>query len=170
MKTKLLFLVVFLFFYSCSIFPQFAYTIKKKSITKLDIKNEKLLPILDTMILLEKKCKYYNDSLCFTIFINSRTNTNFESIQIESTNDFFSVFEFFEPILGYFHYNNHLFFVYNLTKYERFFLKTNKTKTFYYKQYKANSLIVIDDSHTYCTFDIIDDNFVNKSLSYPCDK
>lgn len=139
----------------------------------LSIADTSLIPILDSAICFEKKCKYYNDSLFFTIDVRQKQDVY--ELQIESSNNMNSAQDYFEPILGYLYYNNHLFLVYNQVS-EKFFSMTEETKEFKYIKYdesyqSGDTLIlyhIIDDSHTSWNYYYINNKFVLNGKTSSC--
>jgi len=129
---------------------------KKQSINLplLTFENQTLVSILDSIILFEKKCVYYNDSLPFCLTIEESNEINCvnnkneidTTIQIESFNEIGAALRI-HPI-GYFKFLSHLVFVYG-KMHDILFTKSSQFKSFYYKTTK---LRITDDSFTQCVF------------------
>ncbi len=163
MKFRTIYILsIFCFFY-CSAYSQ---PIKKtKPLNELVIIDTNLYIILDSVIFFEKKCDYYNDSLLFTIDINKR---NFCNLQISSYNNIDNAFDFFKPILGYFYYKNHLFIVYD-TDIKTLFEITHKIKKFEYREIPDTYILIVDCSHTYWYYWYIENKFIFRDRSSPCE-
>lgn len=84
------------------------YKEKKIDLLHLKIKDESFLSILDSVILHEKYCSYYNFELLFSITIKKTGNKFF--ISIESQTDRNILLDL--TPYGYCCYQNHLFLIY----------------------------------------------------------
>lgn len=171
MKAKVVYILSIFCFCNCSLSSQ--PIVKSNILTMLSIADTSLIPILDSAISFEKKCTYYNDSLFFTIDVNQKQDV-FE-LQIESSSNINRAQNYFEPILGYLYFKNHLFFVYNQVS-KKFFSVLEETKEFKYVKYdesyqSEDTLIlyhIIDDSHTYWNYYYINNKFVFDGKSSFC--
>ena len=173
MKVNLLYSICFIFcLNSCSVSSQ--HMIKTNELTLLSIADTNLCTILDSVISFEKKCEYYNDTLCFTIDV--RQVKNIYELQIGSANDMDNVLNYFKPIFGYLYYQNHLFIIYDISS-KKFFSKTKKIKEFKYTKYDTSHqdgdtiklYNIIDDTFTYWTYFYINSKFVFQDRSSSCD-
>lgn len=158
-------------FYRCSIFSQ--HIVKSSELSVLSIVDTSLNSILDSVLIFEKNCDYYSDSLFFTIDV--RIIKESYELQISSSNNINEALDYFEPIYGCLSYENHLFIIFNPVS-ERFFKRTEKKSKFNYIKYdksyqKGDSLTlyhIIDDSYTYWTFWYVNGVFIFKDRSSSC--
>lgn len=172
MKSSVVYILSILCFCSCSVSSQ--PIVKSNKLAMLSIADTNLTPILDSVVCFEKKCKYYNDSLFFTIDVRQKKDVY--ELQIGSSNDMNNAMNYFEPILGYLYYKNHLFLISNPTS-KKFFSMTENTKEFKYIKYDESyqpggKLIlyhIIDDSHTYWNYYYINNKFIFYGKSSSCD-
>lgn len=124
------------------------------SVIVFEIKNSNLIPVLDSMILLEKKCEYYNSKLVFNIKIYP--NKGYSNIQIEAIR--------YKPggrlYLGCFQYSGHLFLVSGQFE-ESLFVKTNKKKPIEIHKEKKRSdhILIEDDTFSSCLYKYLDNQF-----------
>jgi hypothetical protein len=142
----------------------------KDCLSLLQIKNEKLTIILDSIINHEMTCDYYRPDLIFSIHLQVIDGN--KTLQIESIG--------FEKVRigdeqGYFEYREHLFFVSGAYLEETLFVKTDKKKSFtYYQPYnceESNELIldiIEDDSFSFWIYEYIDCDFVFQEIHTYC--
>lgn len=173
MKSSIIFILTILCLSNCSETSQ--QIVKSKELTKeltmLSIADKNLTVILDSIICFEKRCNYYSDSLLFTI--NIRQVNDIYELQIESSNNVNDVLDYFEPIYGYFYFNDHLFFVFKPES-KILFSLTDSTKQFNYTKFlksnnKSKQIKIIDDSHSYWNYWIANQIFIFKGKSSPCE-
>lgn len=169
MKSSIICILSILCFCSCSVTSQ--QIVKSKELAMLSIADTNLTVILDSIICFEKKCSYYSDSLLFTV--NIRQVNDIYELQIESSNNVNGVLDYFEPIYGYFYFDDHLFFVFKPES-KILFSLTDSTKKFNYTKYlesnKKNKRIqIIDDSHSFWNYWISNQTFTLKGKSSPCE-
>lgn len=153
----------------------FSQHIKKQNeLVHLTFVNKDICTILDSIVIAEKKCEYYNKRLIFSISI--RKIDNAYSIIIESMGD--SNIAYGSSEYGYFYYQNHLMLVDGDTC-ESVFSKTKEKKKFKYIQYdpfyqeKGNPMKVYyfsDDSFSQWSFWFTDNKFKFESKSSFCPK
>jgi len=159
-KLKTTLVVSFLF---VGLIANSQHTIKTIELSKLKIERDELVYILDSMIIHEKRCEYYDSNLVFGINIRKSDSNYF--INIQSENDKNIVLGL-KPY-GYTYYQNHLFFVsgdYN----ENLFQKSGEKKIFKYLKYNILNTnekkervkyTVTDDSFTIWWFWYINEKF-----------
>ncbi len=130
------------------------YQETKERLNVLEIKNKRLLPILDSIIEFESNCNYFEKNWVFNIHLNYYHKDNTKSIiQISS--------EGIEPlkrsnIWGCFTYKNHLFIVTGRFFDSTILKETTKTKNIKFYEIKDEIIdgeVVIDhrllDSYSY---------------------
>lgn len=138
----------------------------------LQINNEKLLPILDSIIKHERSCVYYTPSLYFSI--GSRTVNDtvtefqigaFGSILVELGDSYYK---------GCFEHNGHWFFVRGEELKETVFIKTNQKESFaFYKQDGITSdgkiilRVIEDDTFSFWIYYYADAEFIFKKMYDP---
>ena len=135
---------------------------KADSLKLIQIKNEKLAIILDSIVNHELTCDYYRPGLMFSL--NIRIEGETKIVQIESIG--------FEKVMigdeqGCFEFREHLFFVCGAYIDETLFAKTDKKKKFlFYKPNKfpdANKLIletIEDDSFSFWIYEYTDGDLI----------
>jgi hypothetical protein len=129
----------------------------------LQIKNENLLPILDSIISHEKHCVYYTPNLYFSI--RSRMmNDTISEFQIEAFGSI--LIEPADHYRGCSEYNGHWFFVVGQELNETVFIKTNQRKTFvFHKPEEITSdgkillRVIEDDTFSFWIYHYVDDEF-----------
>lgn len=165
------FLLIIVFFFKCSAFSQ--HQELSKELTLLSVTDRTLFPILDSMISSEQKCKYYNDSLFFTIHIRNIYCDSIHLINIQSNNNLRIALNL-EPD-GYLYYAKHLFMIYGF-KEGLFFATSNNKKVFTCSEFILNSkrdtlvtnLEILNDSFTIWRYYYIDNKFILQDKSSSC--
>jgi len=142
----------------------------KGSLAILQIKNEKLIPILDSIISHEQQCVYYTPELHFSIH-SRRVNDTIIEFQIEA---FGLLIEPADYNKGCFEHNGHWFFVTGQELNESIFIKTNQRKKFLFHKdhyYKSDGQLVLvlieDDTYSMWIYHYIACNFVLKEMYAP---
>jgi hypothetical protein len=141
-----------------------------KELPLLTIADTNLVPILDSAVRFEKKCKYYDDSLYFIIRVWPIKKNEYEvyGLRITSFNDIIFALYPIKPYLGYFYYQNHLFYVEGRDA-KKFFSITKTTKKFRYIL-DENSFLWEDDSHTSWIYYYIGNRFLfDRGSSFLCE-
>jgi hypothetical protein len=178
MRSKIIFTFLIVFFSSCTRCPQkigkdqelSMFKTGYKELSMLLIKDTNLVPILDSVVRFEKKCKYYDDSLFFIIRVWPIKENEYEVyvLRITSFNDIIFAVDPIQPYLGYFYYQNHLFYVEGQDA-KKFFSITKTTKKFRYIL-DENSFPWNDDSHTSWIYYYIGNRFLfDEESSYSCE-
>lgn len=103
---------------------------KEIELLHLIIKDQSLLSILDSVILHEKECSYYDCELLFSITIKKVKNNLFVSIESQTDRN---ILLGLTPY-GYYYHQNHLFLV-NGDQCEDIFSTCGKKKVFSYLDY-----------------------------------
>lgn len=119
-----------------SLFCQGQWREKSIEVPVIKNKNEQFIILMANVINFEKQCDYYNDSLCFLIFVheNAKGDSIFIYIEVKDKTDF--DFDFI-PV-GFFQQQNHNCFVYeNLT--EILFEPVRKNQLFVYNKWVGNT-------------------------------
>jgi hypothetical protein len=148
----------------------------EKSLTILQIRNEHLLPILDSIISHEKHCDYYTPKLYFSIRSQTINDTIIEfqigalgSMLVELGDSHYK---------GYFKHNGHCFFVEGQELNETVFIKSNQRKAFvFYKSEEITSdgkillRVFEDDTYSFWIYHYIDGDFIFKEMyNFHCKK
>ncbi|WP_158211948.1 hypothetical protein [Robiginitalea sediminis] len=139
---------------------------KEIVLKSLEIQNRQLTPILDSIVLHEKKCDYYNCKLTFVI--NVKTSTFNPSFTIESIPDRNLAFNL-EPY-GFFYNKGHLFIVDGDIA-EELFARQKESMKFKFLEYDTSFeeydsegrrilRVVTDDSFTMWEYRITGDKIV----------
>lgn len=146
----------------------------KDCLSLIQIKNEKLTIILDSIIYHEMACDYYRPDLMFSIHTQIIENTN--ALMIGAIG--FSTIKLGNE-QGYFEYRGHSFIVYGQHLDDAFFAKTDKRKAFaFYKPHncsgkvESNELIldvIEDDSFSFWVYEYIDGDFIFQAIHTYCD-
>lgn len=145
----------------------------KNCLSLIQIKNEKITIILDSVINHEMTCDYFSPGLIFSIHLQVIDGT--DVLQIGSMG--------FEKIWigdeqGYFEYREHLFFVSGAYIEETLFVKTDKKKSFtYFQPYNSDSVesdelildIIEDDSFSFWVYEYINDDFIFQEIHTYCE-
>lgn len=159
-----------LFFNSWIAFSQ--HIKKQNELVHLTIPNKDVCTILDSIVVAEKKCEYYNKNLIFTI--NIRKVENDYSVIIESIIDS-NIVQRLDPY-GYFYYQKHLIVVDGDTC-ESIFSKTKEKRKFKYIKYDPTYqeqgkpfkvYYFNDDSFSQWSFWYINNKFKFDSKSSSC--
>jgi hypothetical protein len=165
-------ILVFLMLNSFNIFSQ--HKEKIIELKCLEVKNEGLSLVLDSILTNEKKCTYFNNKLIFVINVKKLGKNSL--LQIESIKDKNIAID--QNSYGYFNFKNHLFFVGGEFSYD-LFTDSKKLKKFNYLDYdpryqENNSNVVItvftDDSFSQWEFIFVKGQFILKSKSTNCEK
>ena len=135
------------------------------TLTEYTLKNKELAQILDSIILHEKKCSYYNKDLLFSIRISVKQAFSFE-LKIEA--DEKKMIKLPEEF-GFIIHGGHLFFL--LGKEEEvkcvFFSPTIKTKLIEYK-FDPEEWTFFDDSYSMWIYEYINNKFIFVDKSTLC--
>jgi hypothetical protein len=126
----------------------------------LQIKHEKLLSILDSIIRHQKQCIYYTPELIFCIHPRNINDTIVE-IQIEAIG---SVALKSDRRKGCFDFGGHLFLVTG-DEYKAILKNTNKKRQIsYYRPNKDEIAIYEDDTYSMWIYHYINDDFIFKEM------
>ena len=125
----------------------------------LQIKNENLLPILNSIVKHEKSCVYYTPELIFEIHIQKHNNFIVE-LQIRAIG---SVVEKSDMHKGCFEFEGHLFLVCG-KKYNTIFKKTNKKRTISCVTLKNGEVLEEDNTFSIWVYHYTNEDFIFKEL------
>ena len=139
MRTLLILFIVNFFFLSSRADTNFYLS---DTLCIMQIKNEKLFPILDSIIMYEKDCEYYNPKLLFSIQCRN-VNDTIIMLQIGA---FGSIIPKLNRDKGCFEFGGHLFFVRG-DAYNSIFENTNRKRHINY--YIPEKNVVLEEDDTY---------------------
>jgi hypothetical protein len=181
MKKVLKFFITFMLcINSVNVFAQ--YIEKQIDLYHLSFENKNLTTILDSIILHEKKCNYYDCNLLFSFRIQEFED-NYISIVIESNNSI-DLLLGLDPY-GFFYYKNHMFIVVGDSLEELFSICGQKVSFKYLEEdldyiieqntkrkYDKNTIIelyfIIDDSFSQWSYIYINVEFIFEGKSSFC--
>ena len=124
----------------------------------LQIKHEKLLPILDSIIRHEKQCVYYTPKLIF--WFHPRKVNDTISIQIGAIG---SAVEKSDMYKGCFEFGGHLFLVWD-DEYREILRNTNKKRQIYFYTLEKGVIREEDDTHSIWFYHYINNDFIFKEM------
>ena len=165
---------------SVNVFAQ--YIEKQIDLYHLSFENKNLTTILDSIILHEKKCNYYDCNLLFSFDVQ-KFEDNYISIVIESNNSI-DLLLGLDPY-GFFYYKNHMFIVDGDSLEELFSICGQKVSFKYLdedldyiieqntkRKYDKNTIIelyfIIDDSFSQWSYIYINGEFIFEGKSSFC--
>ncbi|MBK6934008.1 MAG: hypothetical protein RBQ75_07585 [Bacteroidales bacterium] len=181
MKKVLKFFITFMLcINSVNVFAQ--YIEKQIDLYHLSFENKNLTTILDSIILHEKKCNYYDCNLLFSFDVQ-KFEDNYISIVIESNNSI-DLLLGLDPY-GFFYYKNHMFIVDGDSLEELFSICGQKVSFKYLEEdldyiieqntkrkYDKNTIIelyfIIDDSFSQWSYIYINGEFIFEGKSSFC--
>ena len=134
--------------------------VKDTALVEMGVKDEKLYPILDSIMAYERSCKYYTDSLSYNIYINKKDNI---IIQISSECDPGSILDGFNE--GCFLYKGKEFAVWG-NGWDILFFKKDNYIRFPYQIYYPQT----GDVNSMWVYQYIDGSFVLQSYCRCNDK
>jgi len=146
-----------------------SYSLKMDS---LEVRNNNLISIIDSIIENEKQCKYFSENLYFGIEIDSfKTDTLYLNITSNLSKDTYID----SQSTGYFIYKGFYFFVTDIAR-TSFFLKTNKIKVFdknvkepiTNEGYTTQIIFYEDDRFSDYYYLLVDDKILFYSSYPPC--
>ena len=146
---------------SVNVFAQ--YIEKQIDLYHLSFENKNLTTILDSIILHEKKCNYYDCNLLFSFRIQ-KFEGNYILIVIESNNSIDLLLSL-DPY-GFFYYENHMFIVDGDSLEELFSICGQKVSFKYLEKDLDYILKRKDDKKIITEIFIIDDSFSQWSYQY----
>jgi hypothetical protein len=172
-KTTLthIFAIFFVLFFSLTVLAEKKPA--KDCLSLLQIKNEKLTIILDSIINHEMTCDYYSPGLILSIHLQVIDGTNI--VQIETIG--LEIFRIGDE-KGYFEHRDHLFLVSGAYLDESLFVKTDKKKSITYFQPNNNDSvesdklildIIEDDSFSFWVFEYINGDFIFQEIHTYCE-
>ncbi len=181
MKKVLKFFITFMLcINSVNVFAQ--YIEKQIDLYHLSFENKNLTTVLDSIILHEKKCNYYDCNLLFSFDVQ-KFEDNYISIVIESNNSI-DLLLGLDPY-GFFYYKNHMFIVDGDSLEELFSICGQKVSFKYLdedldyiieqntkRKYDINTIIelyfIIDDSFSQWSYIYINGEFIFEGKSSFC--
>jgi len=181
MKKVLKFFITFMLcINSVNVFAQ--YIEKQIDLYHLSFENKNLTTVLDSIILHEKKCNYYDCNLLFSFDVQ-KFEDNYISIVIESNNSI-DLLLGLDPY-GFFYYKNHMFIVDGDSLEELFSICGQKVSFKYLdedldyiieqntkRKYDKNTIIelyfIIDDSFSQWSYIYINGEFIFEGKSSFC--
>lgn len=166
---QILYIVLIINIFLCPLLKEENGTKIEECLTILQIKNEKLMPILDTILEHESYCDYYTQDLYFFIHDKIINDTIIEfqigvygSILIESGDDYYK---------GCFEYKGHWFFVTGEELNETVFIKTDQKKVFvFHKPGEITSdgkvilRVIEDDTYSFWIYHYCNNVFLLKEM------
>lgn len=125
----------------------------------LEVKNKKLLPILDSIIKHEQQCVYYTPKLIFNIY-SRKLNDSIDEVQIGAMGSILTRLELDEKC---FEYAGHLFLVEGCEN--SLFTNTNKKKKISY-YIETNDVVINydDDTYSFWIYNYINDRFFFRDM------
>jgi len=176
MKMKLL-TVLFMLLAFGNINASGKWSVKKKTLQKVECNSNELLNIIDSVLTKDKSCPYYSDSLLLSIRILEYPDKNktfqliFETGSASQKTTFLTI----NPV-GFFKIAKHICFIYyNIPK--SLFSSTKESYTFYYKYYtppqklKKGEVPLIfpdDDSFSSWIYDFEENKIKLLEVHQPC--
>ncbi|HOL74801.1 MAG TPA: hypothetical protein PLM87_04155 [Bacteroidales bacterium] len=160
-KVLKFFITLMLCINSVNVFAQ--YIEKQIDLYHLSFENKNLTTILDSIILHEKKCNYYDCNLLFSFRIQ-KFEGNYILIVIESNNSIDLLLSL-DPY-GFFYYENHMFIVDGDSLEELFSICGQKVSFKYLEKDLDYILKRKDDKKIITEIFIIDDSFSQWSYQY----
>ena len=124
----------------------------------LQMKNESLLPILDSIVRHEKQCVYYAPELIFEVY--TQNNNSIIELQIRAIGSVVGQPDIYK---GCFEFRRHLFLVWG-KDYNVIFKKTNKKKPISYVALKDGEVLEEDNTFSIWAYHYINNNFIFKEL------
>lgn len=147
------------FFILLSSFCLNAQNKKEIKLPLLIVKEEKLLTLLDSIVIHEKKCDYYRDDLLFSISLEKTKKDGTVYVIIESIKTIN-----IDP-KGYFYYKKHLFVTNGEGLLNLFFITKDKKGFTAETNFKP---LIHNDSFSQWSFWYYNNNFILDALSTYC--